>query len=175
MTSGHSSRRGEREAADALVATLRRGLSCVTTAVVLQAAAEPGRPRSIRLSDDPASLGGAHRLALTIRYAFDAVPASVASDASWTTRPASYAYEVQLGDGRMLLAYHWHPAGLSPVTTPHLHLGGTLAGIDLSKAHLPTGHVALQDVLRFAIVDLGVAPLRDDWEAILGDDSPRTV
>lgn len=80
---------------------------------------------------------------------------------------ASYAYEIQHAAGSMILAYHWHPAGVSPITFPHLHLGGVLAGIDLSKAHLPTGHVSLQGILRFAVADLGVAPLRADWQAIL--------
>lgn len=85
----------------------------------------------------------------------------------WIARTVGYAYEIQHADGRMLLAYHWHPVGLSPVTTPHFHLGGTLGGIDLSKAHLPSGVVLLHDLLRFAIADLGVEPRRDDWREVL--------
>ena len=172
MTSGRSSRRGEREAVDALVATLQRALSCVTAAVVMQAVTQPGRPRAIRLSEDPVRLSGAHLLTLTVRYAFDAVSEPGSLRASWTTRVASYAYEVQHAGGQMIFAYHWHLAGVSPITFPHLHLGGTLAGIDLSKAHLPTGSVTLQDVLRFAILDLGVEPLRDDWPQILAHPRP---
>ncbi len=78
-----------------------------------------------------------------------------------------YRNGIRHADGPMHLAYHWHPVGVSPVTWPHLHVGGTVAGIDLSRAHLPTGQVALPDVLRFAIVDLGVRPLRDDWPDLL--------
>jgi endoglycosylceramidase len=33
--------------------------------------------------------------------------------------------------------------------------------------HLPTGFVALEDVLRFCIVDLGVNPLSDGWHDVL--------
>ncbi len=69
----------------------------------------------------------------------------------------------------MILAFHWHQMGVSPVTTHHPHRGGTAVGVDFSKAHIPTGRVTLQDVLRFAIVDLGVAPLRDDWPLLLKD------
>ena len=67
----------------------------------------------------------------------------------------------------MILAYHWHPVGVSPVTAPHLHLGGQLMDVDVGKAHLPTGVVSLQAVLRLAIADLGVAPLRDEWREVL--------
>ena len=85
----------------------------------------------------------------------------------YTVRSVGYRYELGHADGPMILAYHWHPVGVSPVTTPHLHLGGQVAGLDLSKAHLPTGIVGLDDVLRFAIVDLGVEPLRGDWREVL--------
>ena len=78
-----------------------------------------------------------------------------------------YRSELRLVDGPMLLAYHWHPVGVSPVTTPHLHLSGAVAGVDLTKAHLPTGHVTLQDVVRFVITEWGVRPRRDDWPAVL--------
>jgi hypothetical protein len=67
----------------------------------------------------------------------------------------------------MVCAYHWHPVGASHVTSPHLHLGGQIGDIDLSKLHFPTGAVALPDVLRFAIADLGVEPLRADWRDLL--------
>lgn len=80
---------------------------------------------------------------------------------------AGYAYEISYPHGPMVLAYHWHPAGRRHGTTPHLHLGVRLDSIDPSKVHLPTGVVPLQDVLRFAIADLEVEPLRDDWRAVL--------
>ena len=39
----------------------------------------------------------------------------------------------------------------------------------LVTAHVPTGRVALQDVLRLAITDLGTRPQRDDWRQILDE------
>lgn len=69
---------------------------------------------------------------------------------------------------RVLLAYHWHPQGRSPITTPHLHLGSGSGAIDLlTGAHLPTGTVTLVDIVRMAVGELGVRPLRGDWAAIL--------
>jgi hypothetical protein len=32
----------------------------------------------------------------------------------------------------------------------------------------PTGHVALEQVLRLAVAELGVKPLRTDWSEVLG-------
>jgi len=83
-------------------------------------------------------------------------------------------------DGRELIAYHWDTVGASSVTTPHMHVGSTLAHPGVSKplrelvrrfgkAHLPTGYVTLAELLRVAITDLGVEPLRDDWQTVLGD------
>jgi hypothetical protein len=41
----------------------------------------------------------------------------------------------------------------------------------LNDFHLPTGYVAIEDILRFTIVDLEVAPLSGDWDAILKESS----
>ncbi|HUG16929.1 MAG TPA: hypothetical protein VMM78_18115 [Thermomicrobiales bacterium] len=35
------------------------------------------------------------------------------------------------------------------------------------RAHIPTGQVFIDDVVRFAIADLGVEPLRSDWDSVL--------
>lgn len=71
--------------------------------------------------------------------------------------------------GRELLAFHWHPQGASVVKTPHLHVATDLQIGDrwLASAHLPTGQIALVDVLWLALEDFGVRPLRDDWRAVL--------
>ena len=76
-------------------------------------------------------------------------------------------YQLQDRDGRLCLAYHWHPTGRSPFTAPHLHVGCRIPPHDLSKAHLLSGPVTLPMVIRMAITELGVEPLRADWEAVL--------
>jgi hypothetical protein len=41
----------------------------------------------------------------------------------------------------------------------------------LNDFHLPTGYVAVEDIVRFCIVDLGVKPLSPDWDGILRESS----
>lgn len=87
------------------------------------------------------------------------------------TRAVGYRYRVLDLEGRELVAYHWHPEGVSPVTYPHLHLSSRLAPIPvgrggepvaLGEVHLPTGFVAFADVVRLLIVAFGVQPRRTD-------------
>lgn len=65
---------------------------------------------------------------------------------------------------REFLAFHWHPQ--SRVSWPHLHVR---AGVEpaLATAHIPTGRVPLEDIVRMLIDDLGARPLRDDWRDVL--------
>jgi len=112
-------------------------------------------------------------LSITIEYEVVSV-----SDESTVYRvvPVYYAYELLDREERELVAYHWHPAGISPVTDPHLHLSGRLAPLDLGpgdapipfgEMHLPTGPVTLADVVRLAITEFAVTPRRSDWETVL--------
>lgn len=78
-------------------------------------------------------------------------------------------------DGPEVCSYQWHPVGQSPVTIPHLHIGRGATGNvttfgprGLHRIHFPTKHIAVEDVLRLAITELGVEPRRPDWDAILG-------
>lgn len=67
------------------------------------------------------------------------------------------------------MAYHWHPEQTPHVAFPHLHLeaGAGVRREELTRAHLPTGWVSLEAVLRLTITDFGTAPLRDDWQETL--------
>jgi hypothetical protein len=40
----------------------------------------------------------------------------------WKVKTFAYSYVLLTGEDE-LLAFHWHPRGPSPVTTPHLHVG----------------------------------------------------
>lgn len=50
-----------------------------------------------------------------------------------------------------------------PVRLP---IGG-VSGVSFNDLHLPTGHIDLDVVLRFCIVDLGVQPLSERWDELL--------
>lgn len=86
----------------------------------------------------------------------------------WTARVVAYFY-VLAQDNSELLSFHWHPRGPSSVRTPHLHVGAEVRVGErwLPKVHIPTGVVALQDVLVLAIEELGVQPIRDDWRVVI--------
>lgn len=86
-----------------------------------------------------------------------------------------YAYAFANARLEEILAYHWHPDQRSHVKHPHIHLGaGAQVGFDaLSNAHIPSGWIALPDVIRMAITELKVTPRRDDREVIL--DGAREV
>ena len=45
--------------------------------------------------------------------------------------------------------------------------------VRLNDWHLPTGYVPLEEVIRFCVVDLGVSPVSDDWDAVLVDSYQR--
>lgn len=157
------------DAVKAFRESLRLAVSYVTLSVLTDP--EPYGPtdrlRQITLPSSPARLRGSG-LGLSIRIGYRLVEIS-GERRPWSVSVVAYQYKLDDRDGREILAYHWHPEGR--VTVPHVHVGaGTAEGRlrpDLARAHLPTGHVPLRDVLRLAIAELGVRPLRPDWDAVL--------
>jgi hypothetical protein len=92
----------------------------------------------------------------------------------YKVQTAAYYYALEDQDGREILAYHWHP---SQPQYPHLHVGPGavdsqwLAAVerspqtnalrpDLMGAHLPTGRIALEDVVELVLDQFQVAPKR---------------
>jgi len=84
-----------------------------------------------------------------------------------------YIHDLLGSDGARVVGYHWHPIEGGSIDSPHLHVGRQFAHPALPtvvrartdrlvRSHLPTEPVVLPTVLRYAIVELGVAPLRDD-------------
>ena len=112
-------------------------------------------------------LSGPSRLQLALRQYF--VTVASAQGSTWQIEVSSYFYELLDSDGREILAYHWHPRGNSPVATPHLHLeqGAQVGRPEVRDAHLPTGEVSLNAILRVLIDEMGVRPVRSDWDSIL--------
>jgi len=116
----------------------------------------------------PVRLNGTARIALSFDCGYRTAP-DRSNRRAWEVRIAYYFYSLDDGDHREIIAYHWHPEGHSNVVAPHIHIGrGAMAGRpELSNAHLPTGIISLADVIRVAIVDFNVQPLRQDWQTIL--------
>lgn len=95
----------------------------------------------------------------------------------WKVSVAAYQYAFVDEAEREIVAYHWHPDGTSDVTTPHLHLeaGARVGRRDLAAAHIPTGRVSLESIVRLAIGGFFVSPLRREWQSVLdrGDEAFR--
>jgi hypothetical protein len=66
-----------------------------------------------------------------------------------------------------LLAWHWQPEG---GRDPHMHIGRAHPRLgELGRLHVPSGRVALEQVLLFALDELGVRPAREDAREVLGE------
>jgi hypothetical protein len=86
----------------------------------------------------------------------------------WRISTLAYRYKLAVVPGNDVFRLHWHPAGSSSVTYPHLHanlspqerLGGSLA------AHLETDRMTLERALRWAF-ELGMPAARTDWDEVL--------
>jgi hypothetical protein len=86
----------------------------------------------------------------------------------------AYTYEIEDEESRHeLFAFHWEPAAPnSKIAIPHMHVGFAVRDSGLrvdNKAHIPTGRVAVEDVVSFLILELGVAPLHPGWNRTVED------
>jgi hypothetical protein len=87
----------------------------------------------------------------------------------WKVMITAYHYTLEESDGREIISFQWHPTGPGALPYPHIHLGDAadVGRDDLEGAHVPTGRVALEQVLRFAIETFKVRPRRSDWRDVL--------
>ena len=160
--------RRARDAEEAYLGSLRRVLSCVTPSVLLtRAAGAGGGDRLAEIAQNPTSLLATPRLSFLFFQTYRLVRAD--DGTGWGVRPTGYRYEVREHDGPELVAYHWHPTGNSAITFPHVHAHILGSAADLSKRHLPTGVVTPAEIVRCLIAELGVEPLRSDWQDVLAN------
>ena len=161
-----------RQAVENFLGPLQQARSCVTRSVLV---ASPGGYdhiaglHAVTFGDGgPARLQGNTNLWLVVRQHYRIVEAP-GPGGPWKVSTAGYLYSLRDSEDRDVISYHWHPTGRSDVTFPHLHLGaGARVGHSyLANAHLPVGRIALEDMLRLAIKDLDVTPLRADWAEVL--------
>ena len=162
-------------AVTAFAEAIQQAVSCVTVATFLPEGYRPTeQPYSGSLGRGrPVSLGSNTELSLVLILRYRVVREEGPS-AGWVTQIVSYTYALTDAVGAEFVAYQWDPYGRSPVTWPHVHLGPALGPVPrpFLRAHLPTGLVTLQDVLRVAIADLGVLPRRPDWASVLERTRP---
>jgi hypothetical protein len=146
-----------------------RLLSCVTSVhAVVGAYHAASAPHQLELADTAKMRGGP--LSFDVAEYYDVRQGAD----GWHVEIVGYLYVIGY-EGRELVAYHWHPRGDSPITKPHMHVGTNIQVGDrwLGKVHLLTGAISLEQVVALAIAELGVEPLRDDWERLIDEAADR--
>ena len=145
---------------------LQQAVSCVTNTVLVRPRPTPAGRQSVELAGGQVRLRGPLGLTLEFSAHYETFRDE---PGGWRATTTAYWYEVRDGDGREILAFHWHPLSTSRVTVPHLHVGGQVGDIALRRRHTPTGIVTLQAVLPCLITEFEVEPLRDDWPEVLAE------
>jgi len=160
---------------------LQAAISCFTRATLLtRPPFTANRAILLWLSQEPAALG--RRPAFFLRFAHTYRIAQRAGE--WEVQTTSYSYWLLDTHQNELVVYQWDTTGGSKVLTPHLHIRALAAlpkvgsteeppltaskeAIDLLvRAHLPTGHILLSQILRMVVDDLGVEPLEADRDRV---------
>lgn len=165
--------RTEPEAVQNFRDALQKAVSCITGSIV---SVRGGyyvsvEPHSLTLGqENPVRLGGEGQLSVSIIVHYRIIQ-NVDHVEPWRVITTGYSYTFTDAASHEVIAYHWHPAGRSFVEYPHLHMqaGAQVGRRDIANAHLPTGWVTLNDVIRLAIAELGVTPRRDDWRDVLAE------
>jgi hypothetical protein len=151
---------------------LQRAISCVTPVVFDRRGddrpfiehpltLDEGQPVSVRRNP------GRPALAVRITQRYQIVRAA-GRRGPWKVQTVGYWYTLEDREGQEIIAYHWHPAETPHILYPHMHAeqGGN-GLIELQKAHLPTGRIAVEEFLRLLIETFAVRPRRVDWNRIL--------
>jgi len=169
------------EAVKNFLEPLQIAASCVTKAIfVTDGRHKPETDTLYTLAlgaPDPVQLAGPHRIKLRAVLTYRVVRWGKGDERGpLKVSTASYAYDLLSGNAA-LLTYHWQPVRRDGrphrVPYPHLHLGEASGHLLGPKNHVPTGRVSFEAVLRFAIEELLVRPLRSDALARLARTEDR--
>jgi len=168
--------RTPQQALDNFVHPLQRALSCLCDGVLLASGVRsPSEVHGLRLARAPQRLQAAEFLAIIFTCDYQIVETSDPG-APWQVRGQGYRCALHDAEHE-ILAYHWHPLVRRGPSFPHLHLsaGAGVTHARLATAHLPTGLVQLEDVLRLAILTFGARPVRPDWDQVLTTSKAATL
>jgi len=167
--------RTPREAVDNYVRPLQRAVSCVSDAVVqlLADGRKEGAVRGFVVNQNESfSLAGPQRFLLNVSQRYEVVQAT-GDKGPWKVSTRGYQYHLVTADHTEVLLWHWHPVGFSSYDQPHMHAGRAVldpGGVLTRKAHLPTGRVAIEEMLLLLISDFQVVPRRSDFSEVLLDN-----
>ena len=161
-----------RQAIQSVVKPLQLALSCVTDAqVVIDGDYNtPSKHVWAGARDEPFPLARDRGPSLRARISQGyRVVRAEEQRGLWKVTITAYHYTLEDSDSREIISFQWHPAGAGALPYPHVHLGhGAAVGrAELAGAHIPTGRVALEQILRFAIEAFRLRPRRPDWRDVL--------
>jgi hypothetical protein len=155
-----------KKAVKAFLEPLKRVVSCFS------ATAHLAHSGSYEINGDPSALfierfklpGADLYLSASMNYK---IVEAAGDRGPYKVKTTAYQYILEDEDEKEILAYQWHPE--SRVQFPHIHVGSSskIAGKTFNKIHLPTGRIALEQVLRITVDELGVKPLKGEWNSIL--------
>lgn len=119
---------------------------------------------SLTLSNGPIVVADTFQLHLAMKYEIVRVTDPEQHHLGpWKVKTRAYDYLLRDEQGKAV-AWHWHPGRDSGFQAPHMHVWrGPLS----HKAHLASGRVAVEEVIRTCITDLGTPPVRTDWDSTL--------
>jgi hypothetical protein len=160
---------------------LQRALDCITREVLIggRDSRRLGGKRTVAFGRaDGAPI--TNDLALTVSFDYEIYDTGERGNMKFRCRTLGYKHQIVTRDFTEVVLFHWHPGELEDRAglpqRPHIHLGRELLadrGRLTRRSHLPSGRVSLEDVVEFAITDLGVAPRRDDWANVIDEARQR--
>jgi hypothetical protein len=146
---------------------IRKALSCVTPAVIQVGGgySTADNPHLLTLGADPVPLSPKGEIRLLVDQNYEIVRAKGVLG-PWKVHTLKYIYALYHGE-ELILSYHWHPDTSPDIDFPHLHHPAS------PKVHFPTKRIALEDVIRLAIREFGVMPLKKTWQRMLRETQGR--
>jgi len=157
--------RSPHEATDGVLAPLNPVVSCVNRVPIQQPAADV--PDVARIgcpggNTDPLRDLPCRSLHVMAMH----VSAVAASPNGWGAHTRSYLHPGYGADGREIAVFPWHP-GRGRVALRHAHVKTLNDSIPTGKAHIPTGRVSPEVVVRMLIEDVAAEPLQPDRRRVL--------
>ena len=178
------------DAVRSVIDSLRDVLRCITPEYV----GIPERARIVNVGETyPVSIGLASPVVLRTRAGSPQIGLTVAQEIRvgdtgsarrserFVVSVVKYYYALTTHDGTEIIGYHWTPETIDPnqKTFPHLHIGAINLSADapvrpvtLARAHFPTGIVSVTSIVRLAIEEFDVQPLRRNWSTVLSRSDP---
>ncbi|PYU23483.1 MAG: hypothetical protein DMG32_16090 [Acidobacteria bacterium] len=129
-----------------------------------------------------ARVGGSYYLFLA--QTLEAEEKMVEGSKKYRLRTLRYAYRVTEGptlDSRWLFRWEYESPKIKPHLYPrhHIHVNTGVNcfsdrfTLNCSELHVPSGWIAIEEVIRFLIHELRLEPKRPDWDQLLLDSEER--